>query len=213
MFADICLDLDNTLIYSSFSYSDFERLDLENPKNVHLLERFRVLQLVDALDTDKPGSGNISFIMVVLRPHLQEFLDFIQNYFRRIYIWSAGQYRYVKAIENLLFPDETFMSVKIPHNVFTFEDCEFLKNGTTYKELMKKNFDLQRTLCLDDRSDTFSKNSENGILIPVYSPEITEEGLMKEDLSLKQLMKWLDRSEVRNCQDVRKLDKSSIFCS
>lgn len=73
------------------------------------------------------------------------------------------------------------------------------------------------TLHIDDRDDTFSQNEHNGIKIPAYSPNLDGtpeeiiESILQPDDTLLKLMCWLSLLEVRNCTDVRKLDKSTIF--
>ena len=203
----LVLDLDNTLLCSYFSNNDITQLEMQ--ENKHLYKRVKSLSIVDIMDTDVKGNGNVSSFVVILRPHLQEFIDFCVSYFSKIFVWSAGQNRYVRCLETLIFQNR-----KKTSNIFTFEDCEFSgeQNKTTIKELIKKNFDLQTTFVIDDRRDTFSKNPENGILIPFYCPKFTKEGIANDqDNALLQLIKWFSSDEVKNCKDVRKLNKSNIF--
>jgi len=195
----LCLDLDNTLI---FSHQDVDTKSINLNK---LKGRCEHIKIPDVLESMKKGEGNISNFLVVFRPHLSEFIEFSLKYFDQVVLWSAGRERYVRAIDFLILPNH-----KVP--VLHFFDCVFKEDGTTFKELIKKNFDLETTLIIDDRSDTMSKNKDNGILIPVYNPNLSEKAILDQsDKSLLKIMKWLQRPEVVNCKDYRKLDKSKIF--
>ena len=202
----LCLDLDNTLVYTEFDTEIFSKLDLNDPQ---LKNKCRLISLIDPLDKDKKGIGKITKALVIFRPHLFEFIEFCKNFFDDISIWSAGQERYVRVIDYLIFPDNN----KGPKNVFTCNDCVFLEDNTTFKELIKKGFDLKKTLSLDDREDTFSKNKENGVLIPIYNPSknksLSKSDILKEDRALLDLIDWLKKNN--NSQDVRLLNKSNIF--
>jgi len=208
----LCLDLDNTLIYSCSNFDEISKLELEKEENRLLLKRCRLINIVDAMNKDPKGKGNVTTLLVIFRPHVFSFIKFAISYFSKISIWSAGQDRYVRAIEALLFPrNVTLHNYNIPHKTYTYDDCVFLKDGTTYKELIKKDFDIKHTISLDDRWDTFSKNHDNGILIPEYKPQVTKEGILKDDKSLLQLMEWLSLPEVIFCDDIRKIPKNNIF--
>lgn len=203
----IFLDLDSTLIHSNMEISELEKLKLySNCANYKLRERIYKFELIDVTSTE--GTGNYMEIWGIFRPHLEEFLEFAFEYFEGVHVWSAGQYKYVHSLVELIFLSNR------PGKILTYEDCVFKKNGTTYKELHKcidHKITLKNTFALDDRTDTFSKNENNGILIPKYEPEAECSEILKDEQSLLKLMKWLDREEVRNCEDVRTLDKSKIF--
>jgi len=208
----LCLDLDNTLLCSFFGYDQIIKLELDKPENKILYNRLRIVNIIDSLNNEENGTGNISTIMIVFRPHLFTFLNFASSYFSKISIWSAGHDRYVRAIEAILFPKKILnQGVNVPYAIYTRDDCEFLPDYTTFKELTRKNFDVTQTLSLDDRSDTFSKNPHNGILIPRYEPLPTRESILSDDNSLLLLIDWLSSDEVVNCKDIRTLDKRNIF--
>ena len=65
---------------------------------------------------------------------------------------------------------------------------------------------------IDDRLYNFELNPDNGILIPPYEPKKSKASLIDDsDPTLKNLQKWFERSEVIEAEDIRTLDKSSIF--
>lgn len=203
-------DLDSTLIHSSMDMNEYEALKLyTDPASFTLRGRVYRFDLVDVTDT--PGSGVVTPMWGVFRPYVFEFLQFAVTYFKEVYIWSAGQYKYVHLIKNNLFSG-TFQPAKI----FTYENCK-MDVTSIHKPLEELYASLDdganetNTLALDDREDTFSLNPYNGIQIPAYEPEFTKEGIMKTDVALLQLMCWLSLPEVMRMEDVRYLDKRYIF--
>jgi hypothetical protein len=209
----VSLDLDSTLVCSSEEMKSLEDLKVEEKENRHLIDRIFNLDLVDV--TEDLGSGIRTPYWGVYRPHVFEFLLFTSQYFKKVAVWSAGQYRYVHAICDKLFPD-SFLQ---PDLIFTWGDCEKKSKNVLYKPLKKlyshkelKGFSHEKnTFALDDNSDTFGDNVDNGINIPEYLPSMTSAGIMARDDSLLQLMCWLSLRDVKECNDVRDLDKTKIF--
>ena len=142
----------------------------------------------------------------VKRPHLDTFLVFCFSYFKNVCVWSAGQKEYVYAMVNYFARD-----IRQPHITFNYDHCTH--NGNILEkplsEIIKRSstMNITNTFALDDRRTTFeSKNPDNGILIPVYSPPVTIEGLQMEDDSLLQLIYWFLQPEVVHSKDIRTLD-------
>lgn len=205
---ELILDLDSTLVHSNTDIDQLKILQIAtNPQNTDLRDRIYSFDLVDAVGT--PGTGSVSRMWGVFRPYLFDFIDFAHQYFDKVIVWSAGQYKYVHAVTDVVF------NTQYPSVVKTYEDCIMSKHSI-FKPLSKlcsqdNICDLSKLIAIDDRADTFSQNKDNGILIPPYEPEFTREGIMKSDISLLQLMYWFLLPEVRSASDIRKLDKSSIF--
>ena len=102
----IVLDLDDTLIHAFFiSQQQLEEINTKSEYS-YLKDRIKILHIVDINDGDTLGRGDVTIVMIVLRPYLREFLDFIVDYFDNISIWSAGHKRYVRAIESVIFPPD-----------------------------------------------------------------------------------------------------------
>jgi hypothetical protein len=218
----IVLDLDSTLIHSTSNMKTYANLKLySEPKNAALRPRLYRLEMVDVVD--KPGSGIVTVMWGVFRPYVFEFLQFADLYFQGIHIWSAGQYKYVHSIKEILFRDGPVQ----PSTILTYDDCEMTSNEI-FKPLSKfygrptsEGANETNTLALDDRDDTFSRNHHNGIQIPVYeqgprtssgdSPPPTIKFIKANDIALPQLMCWLSLPHIIREPDVRKLDKSTIF--
>jgi TFIIF-interacting CTD phosphatase-like protein len=210
----IVLDLDETLVHTMDNYESLIKLNiLCDPSCYDIKKRTILLRTVDCVY--KKGTGVIENMWSVKRPYLDVFLKFCFEYFDYVIVWSAGVRRYVRAIVENIFKD-----IGTPHIVYSREKCDSNENVSNYKPLNKlmeenrdylKNMSLENTFVIDDRSSTFIKNVENGILIPEYCPEANTDEIRKQDTALLELMKWFLKDEVKNCNDVRTLNKSSIF--
>jgi len=210
----IVLDLDETLIHTSERISQLEKTEiLSNSKYFYLRERVYILELEDIVD--KPGMGVTTKMWGVKRPGLHEFLLFCFSHFKIVAVWSAGKPRYVEAICNEIFKD-----LHDPHIIFTWDHCEYeQKNELVEKPLNKiiKEFNdtrmnITNTIAIDDRKSTFSNvNKDNGILIPRYEPIMNIKNISKDETSLKELQTWFEKDEFVKCDDVRKLNKETIF--
>ena len=77
---------------------------------------------------------------------------------------------------------------------------------------LNKYMSLKNTFIVDDRLSVFQEpNPGNGIQIPAYKPSLSIKSMRSDDIALKQLMRWLQKPEIMNCEDVRALDKRDIF--
>ena len=204
-------DIDSTLVYSDEDIENYNRLIVETKNsNANLKDRTYFIDLIDI--GEEPGTGKTSNLWGVIRPHFFEFALFAASYFDKIAIWSAGHYRYVHSICDVLFPD-SFLQPKL---ILTRDDCSIDEDKSYYKPLSKifnsnNGFSPENTFVLDDRDDTFSKNPQNGILIPAYTPCLNLAGVLNDDIALQQLMCWLSLDFVAKSSDIQKIDKSNIF--
>ena len=205
----LCLDLDATLITSYFD-PEFINFVCNHPNFNNISNRVRVVKIVDSDDNGEKGKGELTTVMVVFRPHLQEFINFIDGSDIEVSIWSAGQYRYVRALEYLIFPPHSNLK-KFPKIVLTRKDCHYDENFTFIHKPLVRHYDLTKTLALDDRDDTFSQNPENGIHIPVYDPGFSFDAIEKDDATLLNIIEWFKRSGVLTCQDVRTIRKPFVM--
>lgn len=207
----IVLDIDSTLVYSDEDTKNYDQLIVESKKTgANLKSRTYFVNLIDI--GEEPGTGKLSNLWGIIRPHYFEFALFAASYFDKIAIWSAGHYRYVHSMCDILFPD-LFLQ---PEIILTRDDCAIDDDKSYYKPLSKifdakLGFTPENTFVVDDRSDTFSRNSQNGILIPAYTPDLNLTGVLNDDAALQQLICWLSLDSVSKSSDVRKIDKSSIF--
>ena len=210
----IVFDLDSTAVHSSTDMNAHAALRLHSdPQGASLRSRIHRFDLVDVMDP--PGTGTITPMWTAIRPHWPELREFVFNYFTGVHVWSAGQYKYVHKIVELLFPDPEFK----PMTIFTSDDCD-MTSITIGKPLTRlyaryandpDGPNEGNTFAFDDREDTFSGNVDNGIQAPPYEPTPTRAELLMDDSTLQQLICWLSLPEVLRQSDVRRLDKSRIF--
>jgi len=202
----IVLDLDETLVHSSEEMQDTRYVNYKDPE---VASRFYQMQLQNQYQTPMWG---------VTRPHTKEFLNFCFDYFDNVIVWSAGLPAYVDSIVKHIFKD-----VGEPDLVFARDRCVQAPNSknlckpltilTDERPDLFSVPDLSSVLIVDDRTYTFeSCNPHNAIHIPSFSPDPKRDKKMgADDTALVQIMDWLMTSKVRNCKDVRSLNKDTIF--
>jgi hypothetical protein len=214
----IVLDLDETLVHSNYDINNLKKLNImTDPDLIDL--RQRIYQIcMDDVTTDK-GSGIKTVMWGLVRPHAREFLLYCFAYFKCVIVWSAGKRKYVDTIVDYLFKD-----MRRPIVVYSYDECEKLSNNMLVKPFSKmiknvsgldKYMNLSNSFMIDDRDTVYrgyeGDNPYNGIQIPPYKPDFNIQSMRADDIALKQLMIWLNQSEVMNSSDVRTLDKSKIF--
>lgn len=205
------LDLDDTLIHAFFiTPQQLEEITTKEEFS-YLKERTKILHVVDIGDNDIAGRGDIAIIMIVLRPYMREFLDFILTYFDKVSIWSAGEKRYVRAIESIIFPPDNELYRIKSAKVLTRRDCNEITKVSVLKDLASKGFDLTKTLLIDDNTTTSANNRDNAIHLPAYDLKLLKEHITYDDNTLLHIIEWLKANNVNQCPDVRKLNKKGIF--
>jgi len=202
---NLVLDLDSTAIHTNNINDLFENIKIFHRDVHHRVAKFDI--------ADDTNYGINLELWTIYRPYLYEFLNFCSKYFNNVFIWSAGQHKYVHIIKDLIYDKID----KKPEIIYTYDDC-ILKGNNINKPLSKlfnddriTNVNFKNTIVIDDRYDTFSLNPHNGILIPAYEPKDINEIKNDKDVSLLQIMGWLSLPEVKNSTDVRNLDKTNIF--
>jgi TFIIF-interacting CTD phosphatase-like protein len=196
----VYLDIDSTLLHSHFDNAKLNYSELSPSIEGRLYLRC----MMDPGDDEPKGVGKLEEYIIITRPHLFEFLEFLTENVSELHLWSAGQFRYVRNIENFLFPPHRAVA---PKTVLTNRDCEVFADGSVIKDLNRHHDDLSQVLIIDDREDTFSKNSRNAIHIPRYEPEIDVGSIRAEDDALLKIMKWFRTSGVMTAEDVRDVPK------
>jgi hypothetical protein len=208
----LVLDLDETLVHTLETIDWIRELGIyKNSEALALRNRVYKLSLDDVVD--EMGTGVLSELAGILRPHLHDFITFSFMYFRIVCVWSAGQRKYVHEIVRLVFAH-----MREPHLIFSFDDCKHTERIEKPLEYMfnvpgiDKYMNAKNTFVLDDKFETFNRvNPHNGVVIPIYSPLFTISGLLTEENALLQFMVWLCTPEVVDCKDVRTLNKNGIF--
>lgn len=218
---NIVLDIDMTLVNTNEdeSHSKIKKLKIySDPKHSKYRDRVYAITVTDI--NVPPGSGEITKMQGIFRPYLDQFIDFCFMHFNKVIIWSAGTKKYVREMCKTIFKGH-----KQPHLILTREDC-VMKEGieedgeVVYEDIFKslhiifdnpKFKDIvtpENTFVIDDRSDTFSLNPGNGILIPRFEADIDHNEIKsKEDKNLMKLIYWFSLKENSTASDVRKLKK------
>ena len=211
---NIVLDIDATLVHTHGDMDDFKMLNVYgNEEQLEMRKKVYNMRIIDV--SDVPGEGEVTDLAGIYRPYLREFLEFGFSYFDNIVIWSAGKKKYVEKMCEYMFPLK-----KQPILIFNYDDCEGDENNLIIKPLEKiynhpdckgKLFP-ENTFVLDDRSETYSMNKRNGIQIPEFESDMSVEDICNHpDVEFLKLMSWLSTKEVRESDDVRKLNKKNIF--
>lgn len=206
----LILDLDSTVIFASFDQNAIDKL-ITDPNFYKIKDRVRVCTLVDCSNEKIYGNGNCDRFLFVIRPHYNIFRDYICKHFKSHSIWTAGQFRYGRAIEHTLFPPEDETITNYPCEPFLTRDACVIDESSVLKELKVHGFDLKKTLIVDDREDTFSKNPDNAIHIPRYEPKMTVNDILRNDDALLKIVEWFKKTNITRCEDVRKISKKNIF--
>lgn len=144
------------------------------------------------------------------RPYLKDFLRFCQKEYE-VHIWSAGHSEYVNRCV-----DYIFHGLERPKIVMTRDDKVNIPPNNYHKPLRKffekvPEANFANTIFIDDKADNFQENPSNGIVVPKYQVNPHDVGASEKDEILLNLWKWLASEEVKNCNDVRTLDKKSLF--
>jgi hypothetical protein len=167
---NVILDLDNTLIYS---------IPMEK------IPKTKTLKWLESFTTHKMDND----YLVVERPGLQKFLDWLSDHFN-ITIWSAASPEYVDFIRKKVFKKRRV------HHVFNSNHCEdsqkhygdhFIKN----LELLWDKYDLQgygpyNTLIIDDLKYNTNPQPYNSLHIKKFiarEDTVNDSGL--EDIRVK----------------------------
>lgn len=222
----LILDLDETLVHSWENASFLELYEIYSDPEIY--RKFH-----------PTGSPAIAYSMVLkfpqgqnriwglYRPHMDKFLLFAKNYFDNILVWSAAVEEYVQEIVRQKFLESGMVPPKLVwsrnkcsnYQGYYHKPISELLLDISNRPFSKLKIDPKSTLILDDKVYTFMQNPQNGVLIDPFSPgkdrpnEIPTLGdlLDRSDDALLKFMNWLERPEVRNCDDVRNLDKTHIF--
>lgn len=211
---NIVLDIDATLLHTQDNAYNFEKLNMySNPKRCLVRHKIYHMNVVDV--TNDPGTGNITCLSGVYRPYLKEFIDFCFEYFNNVIIWSAGKKKYVEECCRLIFP------IDKPAIIYSWDDCDYREDGSLFKPLSKiwedeslkhLNITEKNTFHLDDRDDVYGLNKENGVKIPEFECEVDIKKVINHnDEELIKFMLWLSQNKVKECKDIRNIDKKNIF--
>lgn len=222
----LILDLDETLVHSWENPDFLELYEIySNPEVYRKFHPTGSMQIAYSMILDLPCGQ--SRIWGLYRPYMYEFLHFAKNYFDNTFIWSAGAQSYVQEITRQIFLESGMIPPKLTwsrdkclnYQGYYHKPISELLLDISNRPFSQLKIDPKSTLILDDKLYTFMQNPQNGILINEYYPgryrhekyPRIEDLLDRSDNALLKLINWLDKPEVRNCLDVRNLDKTRIF--
>lgn len=118
---------------------------------------------------------------VKFRPFVREFLKNVYKYWN-IAVFTASAKEYAYQIVNSLDPKKELI-----FNILCRDHCTFDRDGNFIKDLRTiTNFDLNRTVIVDNKLISYAFDLKNGIpILPFYGD--------KNDTELKYLLQYLRR--------------------
>lgn len=201
----IILDIDNTLLSTMLEeqHAVMDKLDES---------RYRIIDIAMKLDVD----GRFTYMQSVLRPHLEQFLEWCNVYFSQVIIWTAGTRPYAEAVVEALYDGK----ISPPPIVFARENC--YKEGDNYYKtierlihdhpFLQKFMNMSNCVIVDDTPSTYKYNFDNAIGIPPYLREnFSEDTLNQSDDCLRHIIAFFENQNVKNAQDMRLVPKNMIF--
>lgn len=209
----IVLDMDETLL-SSIILDESNETPLEKVEKYYSDDslyhiRVRSFRVPFYDPVELKGTGAKYDCWGMMRPHLEEFLTFAFEYFKNVVVWSAGRFSYVRRLTKEISKDTDSFDL-----VWTYDNCTDEGMGKPLKKLLKEHphlGDLSKVFIVDDKPSSIEDNIANGIVIPVYSPELNIDSLGRDDDALLRLKAWFLLPEVMNATDIRTLNKKNIF--
>jgi len=162
----LILDLDETLVHSGF-----------NP-----FTRQSDISLQINID------GKYHTINILKRPHVDEFLKEISNYYE-IYVFTASMEEYASPVIDLIDKNN------IIKGKFFRQDCIY-NNDLYIKDLFKVTNDLKDVIIIDNNPSSYATNEDNGIPIKTWYDDLNDNELIK----LIPVLKYLS-----NVNDVRSI--------
>ena len=126
---------------------------------------------------------------VHFRPHLDEFLGQLRNYFE-IIIFTASLQEYADSILDHMDPEKTTF-IKRYYRQHTIEGM-----SNNIKDLSILRLDLSKVIIIDNTPENFVKHKSNGIFIKSWFNDA-------EDTCLKDLIPFLKNVVINQVADVR----------
>jgi len=188
----LVLDLDETLIFTSFERSSSSDLCLELDLNINdqLISQIKN----NRLNSLKKNLKTLTKVYLSKRPYLDKFLSQLNNYYE-ICIYSASSKKYASSIIDII-DTNNIISKK-----FFRDDCIHLDNSETFsyiKDLEKLNKNYNDIIIVDDNASSFILQNENGIPIKSWRGDKKDIELLKLIPILKNLSGFYDvRTEIR----------------
>jgi hypothetical protein len=223
---NVVLDLDRTLLLTHPDKDSSENEGGEDPKakynNLKLFSSAKNKSLrnkvyvVTMYNLTGDCTGQDDKMYGVYRPYLQEFLDFLDEECDNVIVWTAGIRSYGYAITQNIF----LKSKKKPILVYTKinRGYEFESSVKPLRDLYndpickEKGITSKNTIIIDDNPDTFIRNKDNALFISEFDCDIKKKDILEhEDDDLLKAIRWMQTKVVRECTDIRKVNKENVF--
>lgn len=149
---------------------------------------------------DRPEDFRCEQYHVYKRPHIDDFVEEIKNYFE-IAVWTASTKMYADIIVENIFPKNYPLSF-----LWSRERCTKRFDELTYsyanlkdlKKVKKRGYSLDKILIVDDTPKKISRNYGNHIRIDPYEGNLG-------DQELPRLLKYL--ISIKDVPNVRSIEK------
>jgi TFIIF-interacting CTD phosphatase-like protein len=201
----LVLDIDETLVRTFDDLDDLKSSKIFRSSSFYPVRSQLYLLSFDDDEDDEKLWG-------IKRPYLNEFLEFAFTYFKNVVVWSAGQEDYVHEMCKHIFKN-----FPCPDLIMTRKHCDYNeKDNSLFKPLTKlyqllPDANQSYTIMIDDRDDVMSKNLNNGIVIPPYTPSLQNLSSIQKDDNLLKLINWFSSQHIMTSQDLQNLNKNNIF--
>lgn len=186
LFDDLSLAEMNSNLLATFKpkFAEAGVLGQPTPRQAKLLHL--VLDLDETLIHFEEKEGKAKLIA---RPHLIEFLEETSRFYE-LHVFTSSVKEYADMVIKTFDPESRFFKRRL------YRSETSLFDGETVKDLEQSGFDLKKTIIIDNVSENFSKQKSNGILIPAFYSDAS-------DQQLKDLLPLLRLIGERLPEDVR----------
>lgn len=177
----LVLDLDETLLHTRTSGEESVFESIKESKKTASANGDRMFQ-IRYNHVDKAGAVSSHKIDSILRPGIDEFIDFVTTpgMFAQVVVWTAAEKTYAESAVEQIFADKPLLWSRencIPHGEVRSKPLMLLANHL--------KCDPRRILIIDDADYSVAHNQHHGIQVPAYNP-VT--GADAEDRVLFQLI-------------------------
>ena len=183
----LLLDLDETLIHADF---EEEFIEDEAIKYDAVIKFFpKVENYEQNIENEECSVG------IFVRNGVNEFLREVSKHFY-VGIFTASVKEYADAVISFLDPENKYIKFRLyRNNCINFNNCFTIKDLKIFKD-----YDLKKTVLLDNSIYSFSNQLSNGILINSFYHD-------KSDMELYNVLNYL-KNYIFNAEDVREVNES-----
>ena len=186
----LVLDLDETLVHSSFE-------KFKNEYDYKIKVKYILYNKVDI-------DFKLRDVYIMIRPYLNEFLERVSKCYE-IIIFTASQSTYANMVIDLIDIN------KVCKYRFFRDSCSFINNGYV-KELKKLNRNMKSLIILDNNSNSYCLDPENGIPIKSFYEDKNDKELIQMSYVLEKLSKVYDvRPYIREIVEMNQINYDRVY--